>query len=486
MRIPLDRDKPLQRQIERWLDCAIRSGNLPAGTRLPATRALAEELGVSRITVTNAYAALESDGLVEPREGSGTYVATSPVSPGGEPRLSGEAPWPLWQQALARSTQPASVPRGAYRSRGAVIAFTGVGDPNQFPLNDFARTVREVLKQDGTAALGYGSFDGGYGPLRETVAQILASQGIQTHPDRVLITSGSQQALALTCQVLLRPGAAVLVEKPTYNFALDLFRALELRVIGVPLDASGLQVDLVEPLLQQHHPRLIYTIPNFQNPSGACLNVARRRQLLTLADRYNVPILEDDFAGDLRFEGRALPAIKALDGHGQVIYVGTFSKMLMPGLRVGYLVADGPVFEGLLRRKQVLDLTTALLLQRVVERYVTVGRYQRHLRRSRNLYRARRDMVLAALSRHLPEAEVARPQGGLFVWVRLPAGLTADRLLPIALEQGVEFAPGTRFFADPEEGEPFVRLNFATLTPKVIDQGIRRLASAVRLAQERD
>ncbi len=180
----------------------------------------------------------------------------------------------------------------------------------------------------------YGPFDHGYGPLRETVVQLLASQGIHTNSGQVLITSGSQQAIALTCQVLLKRGDTVLVEQPTYNLALDLFRAMGITVVGVPVDEDGMAVELVEDVLQQHHPRLIYTIPNFQNPSGASLSAPRRRRLLSLAARYNIPILEDDFVGDLRYEGRALPAIKALDHFGQVIYVGTFSKLLMPGLRV--------------------------------------------------------------------------------------------------------------------------------------------------------
>jgi GntR family transcriptional regulator/MocR family aminotransferase len=359
------------------------------------------------------------------------------------------------------------------------ISFTGVGDPRQFPLNDFAKTMQAVLRRDGTAALEYGAFDGGYSPLRETVIHVLASQGIQARAQEVLITSGSQQALALVCQVLLKAGDVVLVEKPTYNLALELFRTLGLKIVGVAVDEQGMQVEELEPLLQQYHPKLIYTIPNFQNPSGACLSGARRRQLLTLAQRYNVPILEDDFVGDLRYEGRAQAAIKALDSGGWVIYVGTFSKMLMPGLRVGYLLAHGPIFERLVRQKRVQDLTTAPFMQRVLDLYVTVGRYQRHLRRSTRLYRVRRDAMLAAIRRYLPGASLAAPQGGLFIWLRLPSGISALELLPLALEAGVEFTPGTRFFSSPAEGAAFVRLNFAARTPQEIELGIQRLGTAM-------
>lgn len=479
MRIPIDPNSPtpLYRQIEGWLRQNILAGSLPAGSRLPASRALADELGVSRITVKNAYAALEGDGLILTRLGSGAYVA--PAGPAVlEP--ADRPAWPLWQlEAAAPAAFTEEISRAQPR-HPEPVSFTGVGDPRQFPLREFGRTIQEVLRRDGTAALEYGSFDGGYAPLRETVVHVLASQGIQAGAQDVLITSGSQQALALTCQVLLNPGDRVLVEKPTYNLAIELFQSLGLKVIGAPLDEAGMQVEGIEPLLQQHHPRLIYTIPNFQNPSGACLSGLRRRQLLALAERYNIPIVEDDFAGDLRFEGRAQPAIKALDRGGRVIYVGTFSKMLMPGLRVGYLLANGPVLERLARQKRVLDLSTNPLMQRALERYVTLGRYQAHLRRSIRLYRARRDAMLAALRRYLPGATVAPPQGGLFVWLKLPAGVSSLDLLPLALEEGVEFAPGTRFFADPAEGEPYLRLNFAARSPAEIDLGVRRLGAALQ------
>jgi GntR family transcriptional regulator/MocR family aminotransferase len=485
MRIPIDRQSgtPLYQQIESWLRQNIQSGSLEAGTRLPATRALAGELGVSRITVKNAYAGLESDGLILTQEGSGTFVA--PPLPG--PRQTGEGirqNWPLWQE---EATAGLDLPREtgyAHPNPPGVISFTGVGDPREFPIREFSRTIQDVLRRDGTAALEYGAFDSGYTPLRQTIVHVLAHQGIQAHPNEVLITTGSQQALTLVCQVLLKPGDRVLVEKPTYNLAVDLFRTLGMKVVSIPIDEAGMQVEALEPLLQQHHPRLIYTIPNFQNPSGVCLSGARRRQLLALAERYNVPILEDDFVGDLRYDGRAQPAIKALDTGGHVLYVGTFSKMLMPGLRVGYLLANGPVFARLTHQKQVEDLTTAPLMQRVLDLYVTVGRYQAHLRRSIRRYRSRRDAMLAAVRRYLPGVSVIPAQGGLFLWLKLPEGVTCTALLPLALETGVEFAPGTRFFPEPCEGEGFIRLNFASRTEAEIEEGMRRLGKALQRLQK--
>lgn len=393
--------------------------------------------------------------------------------------------WPLWQQEAANEavfSKAIYQPMPGYHSLGeALIRFTGVGDPRHFPLRDFLKAIQAVIRRDGVEALDYGEFSSGFGPLRETIAHVLASQGIQTHPDRVLITSGSQQALALVCQALLKPGDTILVESPTYNLALELFRSLELKITGIAVDEQGMKTELLEPLLQKHHPRLIYTIPNFQNPSGACLSSARRRALVELAACYNVPVLEDDYAGDLRYEGRAQPAVKALDKGGDVLYVGTFSKMLMPGLRLGFLIADGPIFRRLLYGKWVNDLTTSTLIQRTLEEYVTVGRYQAHLRRSCRINRIRRDAMLAAVRRYLPaEIRYDVPQGGLFLWLRLPEGISSLELLPLALEAGVEFTPGSWFFPNPADGERYLRLNFTTQPPEQIEEGIRRLGRAIK------
>jgi len=481
MRIPIDPQStiPLYRQIEEYLREQILTGQLEPETRLPASRQLAQELGLSRITVNNAYATLESEGLLYSREGSGTYVLDRRLQPAPAPTAGGS--WPLWQQALSQTTPTPDESRHAQPLRGQPhpqpIAFTGVGDPREFPLKAFARTMQDVLQRDGTAALLYGEIGQGYAPLRTTLSHVLASQGITAPADQILITSGSQQALAFVCQLLVRPGDVILVENPTYNVALQLFAALNLQVVGVPVDGEGMRVELVEALLQQHHPKLIYTIPNFQNPTGMSLSAARRRQLVALADRYNIPLLEDDFVGDLRYEGRTQAALKTLDPGGRVIHIGTFSKMLMPGLRIGYLIAEGPVLERLVALKIASDLSTAPLMQRTLEAYVSVGNYQRHLRRSCRLYRQRRDAMLTAVRHHLPAVHVDPPQGGLFVWLRLPEGASSVDLLARGRVAGVEFAPGTRFFVKPSDGERYLRLNFATRTPTEITEGVRRLGS---------
>jgi len=485
MRIPIDRqsETPLYQQIESYLRQGILSGSLSADTRLPACRQLAHDLGVNRTTVENAYSALEADGLVFSRMGSGTYILPQNLIP-AIPRNSLDAPWPLWQQSvqdrnfISKSDIVDEMLQAAGHPRPISFA-SGISDARQFPVEEFRKVLQTVMRRDQIASLEYGERNG-YAPLRKGIAHILASQGLQAHPENILITAGSQQAIFLASQVLLKPNDIVLVEDPTYSAALDLFRTLGFQIVGIPMDSQGMQVEKLETLLQQYHPKLIYTIPNFHNPTGTCLSSARRRQLIVLADRYNVPILEDDFVGDLRYEGHAQPSLKALDTNGQVIYVSTFSKMLMPGLRVGFIVADGPVYESLLNFKRLSDLATSTLIQRALDAYVTVGRYQAYLHRSGQTFRKRRDAMLDAIDRHLPPGvSFDTPKGGLFIWLCLPKSLAAEDLLPFASKEGVSFAPGNFFFTDGVSGKEWIRLNFASQPVEDIEEGIRRLGVAV-------
>ena len=481
MRIALDvqSSQPLFRQISAHFRASILAGNLRPGVRLPAVRGLAASLGVNRATVENAYAELVAEGLVVSRQGSGSYVL--PHNP-GEARTSlrpGE--WPAWQHRLTyRGYDALSAYLPEVSRRTDWIALDGGAcDPRLFPLDEFRKMLGRVMRRDGVAAVEYGEI-GGFLPLRETLAQVLASQGIQTNAGNILITAGSQQALSLIAQLLLAPGDAVVVERPTYAGALDVFRARGADIHTVGLDEDGLDPVELESILAARRPKLIYTIPNFHNPTGACLSGPRRRRLISLAGQYDVPILEDDYVGDIRYEGRAQPTLKSLDPDGRVIYMSTFSKMLIPGLRVGFVIADGPVHHYLLCSKRCHDLATCNLIQRALRDYVSVGRYAAHLQRSCAIYRRRRDAMLAAMDRHLPpDMTWPQPKGGLFVWARLPEGLRASELLPRACASGMIFAPGGNFHLDPADGENCMRLNFASNTEDVIEEGIKRLGRAV-------
>lgn len=489
MRIPVDRESevPLYQQIVSFIRSGILSGNLTPDSRLPSSRKLASDLGINRITAANAYAELEADGLIYSRQGSGTYVAR-PFSPPPETDSVRPQPdnWPAWQQTFSSSASSYSLRTmddllGVYAGdrQDMVYLNQGIPDPRLFPVDEFRKVLQSVIRRDGIEAFGYGDRMG-FPPLRRTIAYILGQDGIPTHPDDLLVTSGSQQAISLVIQVLTHPGDTILVECPTYSGALDVFRAAGLKIIGVPVDERGMQVERLEALVREYQPKLLYTIPNFQNPTGVCMTGQRRRALIAQADYYDIPLLEDDFVGDLRYEGRAQPALKALDPGGRVIYISTFSKMLAPGLRVGYILANGPVREALLAHKRITDLATSNLIQRTLEAYITVGRYQAHLRRACQVYRRRRNAMTSALQACLPLGiRFVPPHGGLFVWVQLPSGCSSNRLFPFACEEGVVFTPGSLCCPD-GTGEEFFRLTFSTTNPEQIETGVRRLGNAIR------
>lgn len=506
MRIPIVRCSrdPLYRQIEHYLRDRILSGELGPNTRLPASRRLAQELGVSRITVDNAYAELQADGLVIAHPGSGYYV--SKILPAILGVVAGDSTAvsePLWQRELLECgffggnefapTNPISKDKD-----NTIISFdAGSGDVRNFPVVEFRKIMQDVIRRDGIAAFEYGEYNG-YAPLRSAIAHILTSRGIKARPENVLITSGSQQAIALVTQLLLKPGDTVLTENPTYSGALYLFRTYGLRVVGVPVDSEGMQTEKLESALQQYHPKLIYTMPDFQNPTGTCMSNARRQQLMDLADRYNVAVAEDDYVGDLRYDGRSQPSLKALDPGGRVIYTGTFSKMLLPGLRTGFLLAEGPIYKVLAERKYVHDIAASNLMQRVLEVYLSIGRYRNYLRHSCKIYRERRDTMIKAIEKYLPDSvSFEKPKGGLFIWLALPQGLTAGELSRIALAEGVNCAQGKSFLADQvtlgigssvgddivTSAPDYLRLNFAMHTSEVIEEGIQRLGRAFARTQ---
>jgi GntR family transcriptional regulator/MocR family aminotransferase len=361
-----------------------------------------------------------------------------------------------------------------------LISFAmGAPATDLLPVRDFREAINQVLRRDGGEALQYDEATG-YGPLRAAIAHLLARDGTPASAKNVIVTSGSQQGLDLATRVLTAPGDLVISESPTYLGALDVFRSNGVEVLGVPVDEDGLRVDVLEELVPSGNPRFIYTIPGFHNPTGVTLSLQRRRKLLHLARRYDVPILEDGVCSELRYEGASIPSLRALDGGAHVVTINSFSKFLLPGIRVGYMVVPPELREGLIRGKQAADLFTSSLMQRALARYLDTGRLEDHLMTIRQAYRERRDAMLAGLDRRMPPGtEWTCPQGGLCLWVQLPESISAGQLYLTAIERGAAFALGSVFF--PNNPDPSsLRLNFAAHSPARIDEGLRRLGSAVR------
>ena len=360
-----------------------------------------------------------------------------------------------------------------------VLSFAGgLPAPELFPIEEIADAHARVLAREGRAALQYSTTEG-FGPLREWVAARLARRGIRVGTDQVLITNGSQQGIDLVARVLLDPGDVVAVESPSYLAALQTFAGCEAQFAPIASDDGGMDVTDLARLFALRTPKLVYLVPEFQNPKGTTLAADRRAALVELCAAHRVPILEDNPYGELRFRGEAPPPLAALDDTGVVIHLGTFSKTLAPGLRLGWLVASREMVRSITIAKQAADLHTATLAQRAAAALLETFDYDAHLAVLRRVYGERCDAMLGALDRHLPAGtRWTHPDGGLFVWAELPHGLRADDLFADALREKVAFVPGSAFFPDAPRYET-MRLNFSNRPSDMNEEGIARLGRVV-------
>jgi 2-aminoadipate transaminase len=375
-----------------------------------------------------------------------------------------------------------------------IISFAGgLPAPELFPIEAFRAASEKVLSEWGKTALQYSPTEG-YLPLREFIVQKMARYGIEAEPENVLVTCGSQQALDIIGKLLINPGDLILTEKPTYLGALQAWSAYQAEFVSVPIDQDGLQTGLLEEALCSG-PKFMYILPNFQNPGGVTLSLARRQALIDISDHYGAPIIEDDPYGELRYEGRHLPPLVVLDAEklrngdeleaekgyfrGNVIYLSTFSKTLAPGLRLGWMVAPRSVIQRCVMAKQGMDLHSSTFVQMVAYEVAKDGFLEQHVRKIRQVYHERRDVMLNAMARYFPEEiQWTRPQGGLFLWVTLPDYLDAAAILEKAVAHKVAFVPGTAFYPD-GSGHNTCRFNFSNAQPEQIEAGIQRLGEVL-------
>jgi len=401
----------------------------------------------------------------------------------------------LWKSRYSlRATEvKSSAIRELLRVSGkpGMISFAGgLPAPEVFPVERFKEACEKVLREHSALALQYGATEG-CEVLRAMIARHMARYGIQAHVDNVLITSGSQQALDLIGKLFIDSGDRVLVEAPTYLGALQAFSVYGAQYLSVPVDADGLRTELLEDTLRLG-PKFMYVLPNFQNPAGVTLSEGRREQLILLADKYGIPVIEDDPYGQLRYEGKHIAPLVVLDrqnmrrdddfSFGNVIYLSTFSKTLAPGLRLGWIVAPTEVIGKLTQLKQGADLHTSTFTQLMAYEVARGGFLDHHVRQIRKVYRERRDVMLQALAEFFPsEVTWTRPKGGLFLWISLPQGMDSQSLFRSALAENVAFVPGDSFYAIKDrESNRHLRLNFSYCSPAQIREGIRRLSVAVK------
>jgi len=480
---------PLYVQLRDQLRALVHSGELRSGDRIPASRELASQLGVHRTTVANAYAELESEGLIQGHVGRGTFICGAPArqfTP--PPRTNGDGNGKMrWESLFADERAEEPLSRLMPNVPPDEIAFVTCRPSDDFfPVEDFRTCANAALRNEGRRILQLGCTDG-FEPLKRVLIEMLRGEGLSVRTEQLLITGGCQQAIDLVCKAFLRPGDSVVLENPAYPGAMAIFSGARIRMLAVGVETdtrrmgyAGVDVDALETVLMQNRVKLLFLTPDFQNPTGTTLPVAERRRLLEIAARYQVPVVEDYIYARLRLRGNVVPSLKSLDRTGNVIQIDSFSKIAFPGLRVGWCIGPESAIERLRVVKQAADLHSDQLSQAAVAEFVRRGHLGRHLAKMKKLYRGRLEALESALEKEMPEDTTwSRPEGGMSVWVTLPPGLDAGELLIHVRERGVHFVPGRYFyFQNPQPNT--LRLGFAGLDEKTIARGVHTIADMLK------
>lgn len=481
--IKRESDVPVYIQIKNQISEMIFSGRLKAGFALPPERKLADSLGVNRSTVFKAYQELKADGLVSAHVGKGTVILPQLFE---KKEINPRTVYPIqWNQFFNRSIQ---LQNGdliknmlELAGRSSTTSFTaGLPSPDLFPQREMSAIMQELAQEQSGSYMANSPTDG-LQSLKESVCRLMEEREIKANPRETIILTGSQQGLDFTARCFLSPGDVIVTEEPTYLGALNIFRSYGARVIGVPVDQEGMRTDMLEALLSRYRPKLIYTLPTFQNPSGTVMSMERRLALLDMSYRYMVPVLEDDPYYELRYEGSSLPPLKALDQHGYVIYLSTFSKVLFMGFRLGWAAAARPVIEKFGVLKQISDLHTSTLSQVMTDKFIRKGYYHQHRKVVCCEYQSKRDLM----DNELRKGEALgikwhKPEGGFYIWCGLPENISQERLIVNAGKRQVAFVPGEAFYPAGDQFGSHVRLNFSYADKEEIVEGIKRFLLAVQ------
>jgi DNA-binding transcriptional MocR family regulator len=486
MMLTIDHDaaKPLYRQVIDGVRDLIDAGTLRPDHNLPSSRRLAAQLGLDRSTVTQAYAELQALGYVRSRPGSYTVVQKRGGTGTGPAPVGRDIDWPdrarpeaEWAGRLfQKNPSEAKARKGAAEDTISLAQLDP--DPRLFPLGTIHRTFSRILGGGEAAPFEYGSYQG-YPPLREHLARRMRLHGVSAAADEILVTNGAQQALDLLIRVFGRPGRAVVIEAPTYALVIPLLRLNGVEAIAIPMRADGMDLDRLDKVLRKDRVAFVYTMPNFQNPTGITTGHEHRARLLALCRARRVPVVEDGFEEDMKYYGRVDLPIKSMDEGGVVIYVGTFSKALFPGLRVGWIAADRECIRRLTAVKRYTDLTSNHLAQVFMHRFCEDGHYDRHLRRLHRAYRRRLDLTLRTMTAAFPASVTwTEPPGGYTMWVRMPEKMSRAELEAFLEPYGVIVSAGENYFPGGAPSEHF-RLCIARTDETEIREGVIRLGRAL-------
>ncbi len=447
----------------------ILLGELLGEERLPPVRKMAELLSVNSVTVVKAYQLLEQEGLIYKRIGSGTFIS---------PAIIKQAQLPTGMAAMV--PEEGLLNQGHIRLERNMINFaSATPSADLFPVEDFKQVINEVLDRDKGNAFTYQESQGYY-PLRCILKEYIGNHGIEADVENIQIISGAQQGIDIIAKAFLNYGDYVIMESPSYTGAIAAFQTRGARIIDIPLEENGMNLEMLEAKIKNHQPKLLYIMPNFQNPTGISYSREKKQRIMEICKRHKVYIIEDDYLSDLSFYSKDNTTLKSIDSMDQVIYIKSFSKIFMPGLRLGFLVIPKLVYNNLLVAKHSADISTSGLIQRAFQLYLSKGIWRRHLEYIEVSYRERFDKMVDCIERYIPsELQYNLPQGGLNFWFKLPKNISIKMLNEAALRENIAIAPGYLFFLNNNQANYF-RLSIASLTTAEIEQGMKKLSEILK------
>lgn len=469
---------PIHKQITDYIKEKISNGEWTVGYRLPPQRTLAKELGVNRSTIVNAYDELIADGLIEGKSGSGTRVVNNTWN------LLATTPPPDWNSYVKVGTHKPNLPTIQEINQAEFIPNiirlgTGELSPNLIP----SASMKKIFHQLANSEISYGYEEPkGLLSLREQISNYLSTIGISASPSSILIVSGALQALQLISVGLLHRDSTVLTEKPSYLQSINVFQSAGMRLVGIPMDKDGIQTNLIQQYNKQQKAALLYTIPSFHNPTGTLMTAKRRQQLLDICQQEQLPLIEDDVYRELWFDESPPKPIKSFDKNGLVLYLGSLSKSLSPGLRIGWIVGPEPVVEHLADIKMQTDYGSSSLSQWAAVEWFSSGLYYKHIKEVREQLKIRRDFTLTRLNNYFSDIAVwDKPTGGFYIWLRLLPSLSMRKLFEIALSEGILLNPGNVY---DHQSEQYLRISYSFASLLDIDDGLKRLAKIIKSIAE--
>ncbi|HOJ11698.1 MAG TPA: PLP-dependent aminotransferase family protein [Clostridiales bacterium] len=474
--IQIDREgsEPLYIQIYNEIRKLIMEGCYNNNERLPSIRSLSKQLGVNSVTIINAYRLLQNDGFAVVKTGSGAYVRKRElkVISAGSESISDE---------LYTSEDIELMNKGSIDISSAIVNFaTTTPSPDIFPLEDFKRAIIETMDSDGAEAFNYQESLGFEG-LRQIISKEFLSKGINEQTHNIQIISGAQQGIDIVAKALLGRDDCVVVERPTYVGANAVFKSRGAKIVGVDIKNDGMDMEELASVMRKYRPRIIYTIPTYHNPTGYVYSLEKRNELLRLAAAFGSYIIEDDYLSELNYYGTTAVSLKKLDENDRTIFVKSFSKLLMPGLRIGFMAVPDHLMEEINSAKRATDISTSGLIQRAFSRYIEAGLWEKHLSRIKQIYIKRYELMLSYLN-DMKEygLKFTQPGGGFNFWVKLPIGMDANMLYYQTSKRGVVFIPGSIFsYGRSTIGADYVRLSFAQANEQDIKYGMSVLKDCI-------